>query len=705
MKRTLAILITALTALAANAAPGGTEEGKAVRTRPRPAVERDAAVARPQAAELPADLRPVAPPETAPAVAGASSSRPAPGAAPTGPRAGTAIPSATLDAEAREAARWAAADAVRDGRREYYRVGWYRGIRRALDDPALGGWDYALGLRLGSRDGDARRAGLDEGARRARAEAVEAAEARVEAQFTDLAREPVRDPRSEAPPFVAGDAWVETPTLEAVFADYPPLTAVLVSSRTREAFREWRYDPWTLSRCGSHGEFFRTSWNDPSAAFSAWASDRRRARFWYALTRADERGAFRATFDAEFVRAIALRHAAALERAYREGWDDGWDYGTVVVFDYHYRLGWAEGYARAASEAASEGYARAWAPEYRAAYDDAFARWSDSAVPGVLDVVLVDGNDDGVFEPGETVAVEIRAVNYGGGAATLPVTVEGARLSRAHRAEVATRGRGTLDAMRPLTVVLDAGAPVRSTATLDVAVGEATYRASVRVGRPLEIGSGIGLDADALAGRARVEIEVVNRSRRAVAGAVRAERLDGRVEPALEVGTLAPGASRTVVASFEEVRPADLVGGTFGARFAVVSGGIVQDEIDWRAPDRASDLDSRDFVRWVERLAADPATSPRDLDEARAMLVRRLDADWRRAARGRGNPYKDDLKDGTATTAVGELVRIRESAGRGGDRVGVFEALADEILARTDELPGGHPFLRKSLRKLAGRLG
>jgi hypothetical protein len=703
----LSVLTTAM--LTVGAPPAlADDEGRAVRTRPRPLdldAQRATRVKRPAADGVPEDLRLAPPPEqevVRSARGPASSTRPSGVIVVDRPAPDVAV----LSRQAAAAARWSAAAVVdRGGALNYYRAGWYRGLRRALEHPALGEWDYLAGVRFGSRDPDARRLGLDEGARAAAEDAYGAAEARVEGQFLDLSRPPVPDRDAEVGAWSRTGHWADPPELRDVFAAHPVARLTFASDRARRAFRDWTYDPWTLSRCESHGEFLDTRWSDPDRAFDLWTSNRRRAAYWFALDDPTSRRAFRHAFEHAFRRALANEHARALERAWREGHDDGWDYGTVVVFEWNWRRGWAEGFDRAVTRAAEDAYLRSYGPEYRAAYDAAFDRWSHSAVPGIESVTLVDGNDDGVFEPGEDVLVEVRAVNYGGGSGTVALEVAGRHLLRGDAAEIRLDGRGPLDRAPVLRATIATRAAVRTRTAVDVTLGDATAEAAFRVGRPLEIADGIGFDADVLGGRATLELEVVNRSRRPVAGAVRVERRDGRGARDEAVPTLAPGASRTVAFDLEAIRPAALVGGSFESRLVVESAGVVQDELDWRAPDRASDLGSRVFADWIAALAADPGTTSAELDEARALMLRRLEADWARAVRGRGNPYKEDLKKGRSGTAVGELVRLRESAGKRGDHAGVYRMLAREIDAHADALPGTHPFLRKALRKLADRLG
>ena len=77
---------------------------------------------------------------------------------PAGPRQkGTDPVAAQAERAARQMAERLAAN---EGWVEYYRVGWFRGMNRALNDLSLGDWDRIQGFEAGVRDRDARRTGL-----------------------------------------------------------------------------------------------------------------------------------------------------------------------------------------------------------------------------------------------------------------------------------------------------------------------------------------------------------------------------------------------------------------------------------------------------------------------------------------------------------------------------------------------------------------
>ena len=106
-----------------------------------------------------------------------------------------------IEARARAEARWAAEMLVDErGRAAYYRAGFRGGLRAALNDPAIGRYDFRAGLRLGGRDPRAGAEGRDFGRTLARDRAGRDAVRAVEAQFTDLGR----DPRYLTAPYARG---------------------------------------------------------------------------------------------------------------------------------------------------------------------------------------------------------------------------------------------------------------------------------------------------------------------------------------------------------------------------------------------------------------------------------------------------------------------------------------------------------------------
>ena len=95
----------------------------------------------------------------------------------------------------------------------------------------------------------------------------------------------------------------------------------------------------------------------------------------------------------------------------------------------------------------------------------------------------------------------------------------------------------------------------------------------------------------------------------------------------------------------------------------------------------------------------------RDVTQARSLLMDRMRADWQRAIAMDGNPYKTDFEEGSASTALGELVRALDGSKGGFANRDVFNGAGSDIAALAEDLPGAHPMLRKWMRKLAKRVG
>jgi len=86
------------------------------------------------------------------------------------------------------------------------------------------------------------------------------------------------------------------------------------------------------------------------------------------------------------------------------------------------------------------------------------------------------------------------------------------------------------------------------------------------------------------------------------------------------------------------------------------------------------------------------------------LLMLRLREDWKVAVINNGNPYKADYKNGGATTALGDLVRTARDEGSTMSHPEVFAGLRADVTGLARSMPGIHPFLRKSMRRLASRL-
>jgi len=611
-----------------------------------------------------------------------------------------------LDERAVQAARWTAEEiAASVGRREYYRAGVHQGLRVALADERLGDWDYLQGVRLGQRDPQARRLGFDVGADAAREAALESAESQVAGQFMDLSREPRPSPRFDVPAWTTRGTWAAPVTLEEVFATTPPRMFPGLGGRLALAFDDWRYDPWGLYRCERHLDVYDAGWKNPDRAFELWLS--RRGGRWYLQLGREQRLRFREVFETEFSRRIPFAFQRHLRAGFDEGFADGWNYGAFVSYEWHFRNGYNEGFDLAVAQAAELGFSREYGSAYADAYDAAFRHWETSPKPGIVSVTLLDGNDDGVFEPGETVLVRYEVANYGGRAGGFAADLSGDVLERAARAEVRLPARRvTAGELREFSRI-DPRTAAQTRTELSFALGGDERRVPLRVSYPLEFATAPELEhIDALAGTMVVSARVLNASRRGVRGGVTLAEVSGydRFEQ-IDLGEIDPGRQRQVTFTVDGLRSLDLLAGRVSVRLEAHDDDRLHDSRAVEAPNLSLDLRDRSLLRFLVALGRNPHAPERDVAEAHRLMLERLRLDWRQAVSGKGNPYKDDRRRGTASTALGELVQTYERERGSLLRPEVFETLQPGIIELSDELPGTHPLLRKHMRRLAKDLG
>ena len=660
------------------------EEGRAVRTRPQ--------AQKPVERPVPEDLVLV--------------KREAP--APAGPRQREA--DQVLVEANRAGRRMAEQQAGTRGWVEYYRVGWFRGMNRALDDSALGEWDRIQGFESGIRDREARRTGRDLGRDRAEQQAAPAAAGQVEAQFRDLNRDPVFDPRPVVPRLEVDGLFAPRPDLDQIFLDMPVLSVSVFRDRTRRdrfrrGFDGWDLGPDRLRRMERYEQFHKRDWTDPVQAFRLWKRSPRNAAQWRRLGEGD-RLRFRERFMASFTAWLSRFYDRFQEPAFAAGFDDGWEYGAFLQYELAFREGFADGFDQAVLSAAERSFARNWDVAFDRSYRASFDDWMNSVRPAILELRLEDGDRNGVFEPGEGLDVFYTVANLGGGIGERDLSLDGKILDRARLQPIRFDGRGVVEALEPLKVRIAGDVPVktRSRVVLDLA-GE-RMKADLTVARPLQFQNGWRIDSShALSGISVVEIDVANRSRRPVAGSVAMVALDGEQQRAgRDMGSLAAGELRTLRFRLDNLDPLDILSGEQQVRFQAMDDAVVHDGLQVRFPNLAVDLGNDDIVTLMLRFATDRSVPQRDVDRARALMLERMKADWRIVARGRKNPYKRDFRGKGDETALGELV-LRTAELRGARvRQEVLVDLGDDLNALSRDLPGAHPFLRKWFRKLAARI-
>ena len=592
------------------------------------------------------------------------------------------------------------------GWQQYYRVGFHRGMRIALEDDLIGGRDYLEGVRAGRRDPGAHLMGVDIGRRAAQDAAAAASAAQVADQFYDLHREPRRSPRPVVPDHAFGEHWTTGPELSEVFAAYSVYRVARIERRVREAFDGWELGAWRLYETPRHEEFYERSWRDPEAAFLYWKDRGKGSSAYHKLRDRGDREYFRAVFTAEFTRRLHDHYDRHLRRGYREGFQDGWTYGAFVNREWHYRQGYNEGFDEGVASTAFTSFQVAYLLFYERYYDDVFDEWSHNPKPGIVAVHLADGNDDGIFQPGEEILADYELANYGGRDGTFVARLEGREIELAEEVTIRLPARTLIRSDSPVRLRIDPNVPARTRTGLELYLADQREVVDLLVSYPLEFPREVDLDRDSLAGRAVVQVLVINRSRKPIEALVALERVDGYpIRDDRELGVMPAGAERWAAFELEGIRALDMISGDLRAHFTLRSPGEVHDRLEFRFPDAASDLYNRELLELMVTFAHDSAVPWTDVAEARALMLRRLRVDWTAAVRSSGNPYKKDYKGKGTRTALGDLVqtyqRVRPVVSNGT----VFEGLDTEIEALAEELPGTHPFLRKYMKRLARKLG
>jgi hypothetical protein len=601
-----------------------------------------------------------------------------------------------------------ASEAVRVwGFREYWRAGFAQGFEQAMDDPRVPASEHAEGFRYGRLDPRALLTGQQLAQDDAAESAERAAASRVHDQFMDLSRMPQRDRdpavRPSAPTW-AEAAFAVAPVLDAVFVSMP-LSSAPISRDGRAAADGWRVQPASLAHGGPRPQVYEAAWTQADRAFGAWRERQRPGSFW-ARASASARERFRTVFVARFPVALDAIDLDAAYRGWRVGFSDGWRYGASVQGEWAYRQGYAEGFDTGVRDAAAIAWPFSFRHAYAQNYDAAFARWSTTAQPAVSAVRVIDGNDDGVTEPGERILVEAELVNYGGAAGTFDVRASGRALEGEAVRTVTLRARSKSSLDRPLDLHVDAGTENGTDTVVSVAVGDDAFDAPLHVTHPLVIEDGTAVSADYLGGRVRMDVEIRNLSRRDLQAVVRASPV-GHGGGRLADEPVRVSAGRSARAQFvaEDIRPLDLIGGHAQWRLTVDRDRGTDDERVVGAQGVATDLASRDLLLYMVDLAHEARPSRQDVAEARALVLDRMRADWDRARAADGNPYKRDVENGSATTALGDLARTIKSEGRRFESRDVFDGLGDDIASFAEELPGAHPLLRKWMKRLAKQVG
>jgi hypothetical protein len=586
----------------------------------------------------------------------------------------------------------------------YFRVGFHQGMLDALNDDRIGRHDFRQGLRHGGTDREALRTGRQLGSDAAVDLATVDAEDIVAAQFRDLENEPVFASRRDAPAWAAPQMVFDVPGVEELFEEFPLPGFDSLGREFDLYIAGWEWDAARLYACWTHVDFYSKDWDSANLAFREWRSNPRNERLLRGLTAAEIQR-LRDVFSDVFVRRIDVLADRKLMPAWNLGLDRGWDYGRFIHEELDYRTGFANGFRQQASLAAKAVFRSAYPGEFSAAYAESFELWSTTAVPAIGTVRLLDGNDDGVFEPGERVVADIELINFGGAEGRFMTALDGAALSEIDSTPARLPRRSAVVRRGLLEAVIDGSIRPRTRAQLTVRVGDGTKIVQLLINRPLEwVDSSLRLLRDNLDGRVRVELDLRNLSRRersAEASLTTNTRED--IVLSQELTLVRPADQVTVRFDVENLSALDLVGGRVSMDLFLDSDGVEQDRMTAALGETATDLSNRELPRLVRRMIAEGANAV-ETAQVRELLLRRLRADWRAAVHASGNPYKRDYRSGGDLTALGQLVQLSSSSSARSGRADLLEGLSSDVLTLAQDLPGPHPLLRKYVKRLARRL-
>lgn len=607
---------------------------------------------------------------------------------------------------ARSAGQWAAeVMAEEPGRVLFFEVGAWRGVHTALEDSFLGHSELAAGRRDGERSVEARELGESLGYDAALAAGETDAQSDVEREFRDLSHQPRYSPSPRSSWYEGVVPALEPPRIADVMREVTP-HGIDDFHELIPAWVPWSFDPRRLVDCHSLGEIYRDDWRSPEAAFSLWTSEGGEDDFYDGLSSEDQTH-FRQLFHSEFQRHLARLNRSLLTPAFAAGFEAGWTYGAVIQSVWRYRSGYHEGYEQGVKTSSQKAFGDHYPLAYDQVYAEGFTDWSENPKLEILGTIVEDANRDAVFEPGEGLGVTLSLANFGGRSTDAWLSLSGqvlAAVTQAQRHQVPARKIASFDNV--FQGVIASTTAIKLETELLLSAGDQARSLPLRIARPLELEPAVRIAAvDGAAGTATIDIRVRNNSVLPRGGTIEllanGAPVAGTQRPldALE-GRGARWESLLLVGA----RPLDLLAGRVEVEAVVTAEGVLQDRAAQAIPALALDLDNRDLLTYMVELARRANPDPGEVGESQALMLERLALDWRDAVDGSGNPYKKDRSTGTTHTELADLVHTFELHRETLDSPQIFSDLEPRVLALARDLPGVHPLLRRSLRKLARQL-
>lgn len=606
-----------------------------------------------------------------------------------------------LEKRAREEAELIAADLASGfGFREYYQVGFFKAMKQAVESPGNGERSYRDGLNHGRSDEQARHDGEAAARQAARDMAAQRAAADVAAQFQDLKIRPRNTPdrgMTDLPPFSFKPEAYQQPDLELIFAKNPLDGFNGWKGRSHHFYENWRPDPRKIYGSSRWEDLYDNRWQNPDFALENWRGNRNNRKYYDGLSE-PERNRFKSLFQENFNQAMPYYFQNSAMPGYDLGWSDGWGYGAYVAAELSFQQGYFQGAMDLAVNHARETFLRQYPQDYRQQYLENFNHWQNNPFPELRDLLIEDGNGDGILEPGESFTINMTALNFGGASVRLPLLLSGDMLAQSEPQQIHLAARS----QQPVSYKgarIDRHTGNGATLHLELRLGDHHQSLDALVSWPLQLEQPRVLERDNLAGKIRLAVSVRNTSTKQVREATVV--LGNKSQ---KIRAIEPGGEQRLDFDQSQLDPLSLLGGQIQLAFTVERNNQARASLNFQPSEQVTDPQNNDLNNLLIEMATGSRWARDRINQAHDLVILRMEADWQRAIAVRGNPYKEDLRRNGRETALGQLVQAWRSLPSNATNKAVFTGLKRRLESLAEELPGSHPFLRKQFKRLAGQL-
>jgi len=399
------------------------------------------------------------------------------------------------------------------------------------------------------------------------------------------------------------------------------------------------------------------------------------------------------------------------------GRQDGLSFGSAVVRQYGFDVGFAEGFDRTYLAESLRGFHAVYGSAYQQVFRLEAQRFLNGPVLDFSILSLSDENGDGVLEPGEGVNAQVSVMNLGRKATPLKFGLsetvhESPLLVGVKTFESTLRGSSTLK-----DNFLKNAAQVSPSATtgqeLSVALmvnGQLSETISKgRIESPVGVSNVSLSDFFGPLAKGRVKIVLKNKSSRqsqyVLKLVLEAFRRDGMILQLSDapVTTIPAGGEAPFDLSLTRLSPLEWIRGDWQVRFKLVnSAGMVLDQGNLDLPHRSDDA----FLYLVEIAKSGRRDHP-DLPGTVQLVASMIGREWESVRSAGGNLYRDDFR--------GKNQPVRTLAGRLWEVYQVYRPVLKTntpfVLARNAVLPSADQFgngkkdLQKWFRTMMETLG